>query len=60
MPALYLVPTPLFDQASPERELPPATLEAVRGLERFAVENEKSAYRFLSRVLSPDRLSRCS
>jgi 16S rRNA (cytidine1402-2'-O)-methyltransferase len=59
-PALYLVPTPLFDQASPERELPPATIEAVRGLSRFVVENEKSAYRFLSKVLGPERLGRSS
>jgi 16S rRNA (cytidine1402-2'-O)-methyltransferase len=59
-PALYLVPTPLFDQASPERELPPATIEAIRGLTRFVVENEKSAYRFLSKVLGSERLGRSS
>jgi 16S rRNA (cytidine1402-2'-O)-methyltransferase len=57
MGALYLVPTPLSADADPAAVLPRATIEAVKGLDNFVVENEKSAMRFLSRVLSKEAMS---
>jgi 16S rRNA (cytidine1402-2'-O)-methyltransferase len=55
--SLYLVPTPLSPEADPASALPSATIEAVKGLDRFVVENEKSAMRFLSRVLSREAMA---
>ncbi len=52
---LYLVPVALGDGgASPV--LPPATLEVVRSLHAFVVENAKSARRFLKSVAYPHPL----
>ena len=47
MSKLYLIPTPLGDVA-PEQVLPAATLEVLRGLRVFVVEELRSARRFLS------------
>ena len=47
MSKLYLIPTPLGDTA-PEQVLPTATLEVLRGLRVFVVEELRSARRFLS------------
>ena len=47
MSKLYLIPTPLGDTA-PEQVLPAATLEVLRGLHVFVVEELRSARRFLS------------
>ncbi len=47
--ALHLVPTPIGGE--PARVLAPALVDAVRGIRYFVVENEKSAWRFLSRLL---------
>lgn len=47
MSRLYLIPTPLGD-TPPERILPPATLEILRSLRVFVVEELRSARRFLS------------
>lgn len=47
MSKLYLIPTPLGDVA-PELVLPSSTLEALRGLRVFVVEELRSARRFLS------------
>jgi 16S rRNA (cytidine1402-2'-O)-methyltransferase len=55
--SLYLVPTPLSPEADPASALPPATIEAIQGLSRFVVENEKSAMRFLSRILSKEAMA---
>ncbi|MGE5130669.1 MAG: SAM-dependent methyltransferase [Sphingomonadaceae bacterium] len=52
MPAtLYVVPTPLG--GSPSDALPPPTLETIRLLADFVVENEKSARAFLAAVGMP-------
>lgn len=51
---LYLIPVPIGD-GDPRRELAPRVLEAIGGLRHFVVENERSARRFLSRVMEgPD------
>lgn len=50
-PALYLVPAALG--GDPCQVLPPSTLEAVRVLRDFAVENAKSARAFLSALNMP-------
>ena len=47
MSKLYLIPTPLGDVA-PEQVLPAATLDVLRGLRVFVVEELRSARRFLS------------
>ncbi|MCR5561216.1 MAG: SAM-dependent methyltransferase [Bacteroidales bacterium] len=47
MSKLYLIPTTLGDTA-PEQVLPAGTLEALRGLRVFVVEELRSARRFLS------------
>ena len=52
MPAiLYVIPTPLG--GSPVDALPPPTLETIRQLADFVVENEKSARAFLAAVGMP-------
>ena len=48
---LYAIPTPLG--GAPAAALPAPALEVVRGLRRFAVENEKSARAFLKAVGMP-------
>ncbi|MGH8709025.1 MAG: SAM-dependent methyltransferase, partial [Burkholderiales bacterium] len=50
-PALYLVPVALGGAPSPV--LPAATIETVRALRDFAVENAKSARAFLSGLDMP-------
>jgi 16S rRNA (cytidine1402-2'-O)-methyltransferase len=50
-PALYLVPAALG--GAPARVLPAATIETVRALRDFAVENTKSARAFLSELGMP-------
>lgn len=47
---LYLLPVPLGPDRSPLADLPPATVEAVRGLDCFVVEQAKSARAVLSRL----------
>jgi 16S rRNA (cytidine1402-2'-O)-methyltransferase len=47
-PVLYLIPVPLADEPI-GAALPPAVFSAVRSTDFFIVENEKSAWRFLSR-----------
>jgi 16S rRNA (cytidine1402-2'-O)-methyltransferase len=56
---LYLVPTPLGDDAEPE-VLPVSTLEILKKIKFFVVENEKSAWRFLSRHFDQAGLSELS
>jgi len=52
MPAiLYVVPTPLG--GSPADALPPPTLQTIRLLDNFVVENEKSARAFLAAIGMP-------
>lgn len=50
--ALHLIPTPLGAE-DPMQVLPPATIEAVRGIRTFAVEQLPSAVKFLSRIGHP-------
>lgn len=50
--ALHLVPTPLGGD-DPMASLPPATIEIVRGITCFAVEQLPSAVKFLSRIGHP-------
>jgi len=47
---LYLVPVPIGDGA-PADELAPRVVTIVSGLRDFVVENERSARRFLSRIM---------
>lgn len=47
---LYLVPTPLGPDEDPLRVLPPATVEAVVGLDRFVAEHARSARAVLGRL----------
>jgi 16S rRNA (cytidine1402-2'-O)-methyltransferase len=56
-PALYLVPVPLADE-SLETALPASVFQAVRAIDFFFVENEKSAWRFLSRIRERASLER--
>jgi 16S rRNA (cytidine1402-2'-O)-methyltransferase len=56
---LYLIPTPLGD-VDPSLHLSPTAIEAARKLERFVVENEKAAWRFLSRIKGKEELQRVS
>jgi len=49
--ALYLIPTGLG--GAPDEVLPPSTVQAVRALRDFAVENAKSARAFLAAVRMP-------
>lgn len=53
--SLYLIPTPIGG-GRPEEELVPAALARTRALRRFVVENEKSAWRFLSSVMDREAL----
>jgi len=46
---LHLVPTPIGGE--PARVLAPALVDTVRGIRYFVVENEKSAWRFLARLM---------
>jgi len=50
-PALYLIPAALG--GDPRSVLPPATVETVRALRHFAVENAKSARAFLAALDMP-------
>ena len=54
--ALYLIPVPI-SETDPLVVLSPATLEAIRGLRTFIVESERSAGRFLAKVLSKEALA---
>ncbi len=54
---LYLVPNLLDDLSTPELVLPALVMDRVRLLRRFVVEGEKSAWRFLSRVLDREALA---
>jgi 16S rRNA (cytidine1402-2'-O)-methyltransferase len=54
---LYLIPTPLSEEANPLLVMPPDTLAAISPLRFFIVENEKSALRFLSRVLAAQAMA---
>ncbi len=47
---LYLLPVPLGATRSPLADLPPATVEAVRGIDCFIVEQAKSARAVLGRL----------
>ena len=47
---LYLIPVPIGD-GDPMDELAPRVIRAITGLRHFVVENERSARRFLSRVM---------
>jgi len=47
---LYLLPVPLGSDRSPLADLPPATVEAVCGLDCFIVEQPKSARAVLARL----------
>ncbi|PKL25452.1 MAG: hypothetical protein CVV47_05185 [Spirochaetae bacterium HGW-Spirochaetae-3] len=52
---LYLVPVPIGD-GSPLDELAPRVIRTVSGIRDFVVENERSARRFLSRVMPQEAL----
>lgn len=52
---LYLVPVPIGD-GSPADELAPRVLRTVSAIRDFVVENERSARRFLSRVMPQEAL----
>jgi len=52
---LYLVPVPIGD-GPPADELAPRVLRTVCGVRDFVVENERSARRFLSRVMPQEAL----
>jgi 16S rRNA (cytidine1402-2'-O)-methyltransferase len=56
---LFLIPTPLGDDAEPE-VLPAATLGILARISHFVVENKKSPWRFLARHFSQDRLNAIS
>lgn len=58
--ALYLVPSALSLQGSPERVLPPYNLEVMRGLRHFVVENVRTARRFLRRCIHDFPIDECS
>lgn len=53
MSTLYAIPTPLG--GSPADSLSPSTIQAIRGLSRFVVENAKSARAFLGALGMPVR-----
>jgi 16S rRNA (cytidine1402-2'-O)-methyltransferase len=53
--SLYLVPVPIAD-GDPADELSPRVLRIVAGLRDFIVENERSARRFLCRVMTQEAL----
>lgn len=56
MPALYLIPT-LLGPAPIEQSLAPGTLERLRALDAFVVENAKSARQFLKLAGHPAPLA---
>lgn len=49
-PALYLIPVPLSDKTRPAEVLPQSVLDIVTHLRYFAVENVRSARRFIKSV----------
>ncbi|HXZ49125.1 MAG TPA: SAM-dependent methyltransferase [Usitatibacter sp.] len=53
---LYLLPAWLSETVPPEAVLPAAVLERVRSLDRFVVEDERSARRFLAACRHPKPL----
>lgn len=55
-PRLFLLPTPISD-IEPSLDIPPSSLEAVAHVRDFVVENQKSAWRFLSQVFPRPSLS---
>ncbi|MBN2876003.1 MAG: SAM-dependent methyltransferase, partial [Spirochaetales bacterium] len=57
--SLYLVPVPIGD-GDPIDELAPRVIRTLHGIRDFVVENERSARRFLSRVLPQDYLDASS
>jgi 16S rRNA (cytidine1402-2'-O)-methyltransferase len=57
---LYLVPTPLGEDDDPARILPPGSLELLKPIRDFVVENEKTAWRVLRRVFSQSELDQMS
>lgn len=56
---LYLIPTPISDQ-DPLEVLSPDVIATIRHLRHFVVEAERTAGRFLSRVLSQEALASTS
>jgi len=56
---LYLVPVPIGD-GSPADELAPRVVRIVAGIRDFVVENERSARRFLSRIMPQEALDASS
>ena len=55
MPVLYLVPTPLSENAV-QQVLPPDVISVVHGLQQFVVENIRTARRFLSKIGHPQKI----
>ena len=53
MSTLYAIPTPLG--GSPQEALSPSTIQTIRGLRRFVVENAKTARAFLGALDMPVR-----
>ncbi len=50
-PSLFLIPNFLDDGTAPERVLPPYNLEVVKNLRYYIAEHEKSARRFIKKIL---------
>jgi len=50
-PSLFLIPNFLDADARPERVLPPYNLEVVKNLRYYIAEHEKSARRFIKKIL---------
>lgn len=50
---LYLIPVTLGEETAPAEILPKQTLETVRSIKTFIVENEKSARHFLKKAGTP-------
>ena len=53
---LYLLPAPLAEDTPPEAVVPAAVLARIRALDRFVVENAKSARAWLGRCAHPRAL----
>ncbi len=59
MPALYLIPCPLGNMP-PHEVIPERTIEIIRNLDHFIVEEEKSAIRFLVKIGIKKRIEEIS
>jgi len=57
--SLYLIPAPIAEQ-DPLQILSPEVIEVLRSLRHFIVESERTAVRFLSKVLSKESLASAS